>query len=70
MKKTKFPSGKKVKDVPIIQLVPPVLFIRKRKREFIFRAFRKLAKGVLPHGKIKKLENGSPYSESKRVYFK
>ena len=68
---TKNPSkGNKTnkQDVPVIQLVPPVLFIRRRKRDFANKAIKKLWSLFYRKSKIKKANNKGVYAQSKTVY--
>lgn len=72
MESTKPPVGKKgkIKEVPVIQLVPPVIFIRKNKMSFAWNAVERAIKGILPERTLKKTAKNAVYSQSKRVYIK
>ena len=61
-------NKRNAKEVPVIQLVPPVLFIRRRKRTLVFRLVRKLMPSVFLNKKLRKVEGC--YADSKRVYVK
>jgi len=71
MKNTKTPAGgdDANNEVPIIQLDPPVVFIRRRRGVFILRLIRKFIPGIFLKAKIRKMEPGGRYSKSRRVYF-